>query len=614
MRGSRHVIAMLAFLLCGIPPVFAGPANAPKGDWIVGPINAASSSGVGYCSMKNDYRNGNSLVFARDAEGSNSLAIDFHKKILQSGGQYTLTLHVGPLQREMMAIAATPSVLIIQMGLDRDFYSMLQRKSSLLVDFQTSQMSFGLDGTQDGLKALTACAQAVGARKPFAQARIPLKAMTDEEYLPAVEPAAGDPVLPPAKFPQVQMAETGQGVMSGSLGQEIAQATLQDQIEQLKLENRKLLLENQRVAEGMERTAAVPPVLQAPPSLIPVPSRHTPAASSHIPAASPRRADDVTAALAAAQEGIQQALEAQQAQADEARRQADLAAENARLKASLEAAQAQAEEARRQAAILTENAKLREALAAEQKEKQRALELARAQEAEAQRQAAIAAENARLKADLAAAQQERQRVLAAAQGAAEAQRQAGAKQPGQVAVKPAVAPVQPQQAAITLRQPNYRPDAVVTVQPRADSRKSLQIVGKPDNFVQDLLTRSHVRGSRDPRNPSAYTWSVGGVYGSAQEQDMAGGSLATAADAFVSRQESLCKGDFAHTVGAVKELNGVQVMEGELACMNGVNDAAAAVLFIARNGRLAVITHEGPPSRMEKALSNRDTIISAISR
>ncbi|TAL31387.1 MAG: hypothetical protein EPN97_11050 [Alphaproteobacteria bacterium] len=594
MRGSGHVIAALAFLLCGISPALAGAANAPKGDWIVGPINAASSSGVGYCSMKNDYRNGNSLVFARDAEGSNSLAIDFHKKVLQSGGQYTLTLHVGPLQREMMAIAATPTVLIIQMGLDRDFYSMLQRKASLLVDFQTSQMSFGLDGTQDGLKALTACAQAVGARKHFAQARIPLKAMTDEEYFPGVEPAAGDPVLPPAKFPQMQVAEPGQGAVTGSLGQEVAQATLQDQIELLKAENRKLLLENQRVAESMQREAAPPPVLQAPPSLIP----------------SPGRGDDVTAALAAAQQGIQQALEAQQAQAEEARRQADLAAENARLKASLEAAQSQAEEARRQAAILTENAKLREALALEQKEKQRALELARAQEAEAQQQAAIAAENARLKADLAAAQQERQRALAAAQAAAEAQRQV---QPRQAAVKPA-APVQPQQAAITLRQPNYRPDAVVTVQPRTDSRKSLQIVGKPDDFIQQLLTRSHVTGSRDPHNPAAYTWSVGGVYGSAQEQDMSGSSLAKAANEFVSRQEALCKGDFARTVGATKDLNGVQVMEGELACMNGVNDAAAAVLFIARNGRLAVITHEGPPSRMEKALSSRDTMISVLSQ
>lgn len=608
MRRSRHVIAALAFLLCGISPAFAGTANAPKGDWIVGPINAASSSGVGYCSMKNDYRNGNTLVFARDAEGSNSLAIDFHKKVLQTGGQYTLTLNVGSLQREMMAIAATPSVIIIQMGLDRDFYSMLQRKSSMQVDFQTSQMSFGLDGTQDGLKALTSCAQAVGARKRFAEMRIPLKAMTDEEYFPGVEPASGDPVLPPATFPQVQVAESGQGAVTGSLGQEIAQSTLQEQIERLKADNRRLLLENQRVAEGMQQAASEPPVLQAPPSLIPVPS-------PQIPAISPRRSDDVTAALTAAQQGIQQALEAQQAQADDARRQADLAAENARLKVSLEAAQAQAEEARRQTAIITENAKLREALAAEQKEKQRALELARAQEEQARQQGAVAAENTRLKADLMAAQQERQRALAAAQAAAEAQRLADSRVQLRQPAKPvAAAPAAQQQPAVALRQPNYRPDAVVTVQSRPDSRKSLQIVGKPDDFIQNLLTRSHVTGSRDPHNPSAYTWSVGGIYGSAQEQDMGGGNLARAADEFVTRQEALCKGDFAHTVGAAKELNGVQVMEGELACMNGVNDAAAAVLFIARQGRLAIITHEGPPSRMEKALTNRDTMISALSR
>ena len=698
---NRFLFTALA-LLCGATTALAGSPSVPKGEWIIGPINATSSSGVGYCSMKNEYTNGYTLVFARDAEGSNSLAIDFHQKVLETGGQYTVGLKVGPLQREMLAIAATPSVFIIQMGLDRDFYMTLQRRASLQVDFQTAQMSFGLDGTRDGLAALTSCAQAVGVRKKFAQVHVPLTKAPDEKTLAATEPAAGEaPVLPPANFPdQAQTADAAApantGEMSGNLGEQAAEATLEDQIKRLKAENRKLLLENQRVAETLQNDG--PPTVAAPvapveEARLPVPPRPVfTGGARKQDAASP---DNVAAALVAAQEGIQQALEATQKQAEESRQAASIAAENARLKKSLAAAQAEAENARRQAAMLAENAKLKEQLAAEQQAKQHALDVAQQQAAEVKKQAAIAAENAKLKEKLEAQEQEKQRAVEAARAQAEAEAKArqkaaeaaeaeevkakqraaaetqakaeraevaaaldrqrkadiaaaeekrhpqakaaevdktasAEKEEAKVVVEqpkaadagqgtPAAA--EPAEAAdagpvvsLPLESPKTVVEPVKTVEaPRSAPRKSLEIVNESDNFVQSLLSRSHLAGHEDPRNPGTWSWSAAGVNGQAREIAMtAGTSLPEAVDTYVKTLSKTCHGDFAHKMGAAKAVGGAEVIEGEVACINGVSDAAAAVLFISRDGKLDIISHGGPPSHMEKALSERDTVISAI--
>ncbi len=628
---NRIVFTALALFL-GASAAFAGtPANTPTGDWIIGPINAASTSGVGYCSMKNDYRDGNTLVFARDAEGSNSLAIDFHKKILQTGGQYNVTLHLGPLQRQMLAIAATPNVIIIQMGLDRDFFLSLERRPNLTVDFQTSQMSFALLGTKDGLQALTSCAQAIGSRRHFAQARVPVKGPAAAD-LAATEPAAGDiPVMPAATFPQAPQRDaiiepvdpskpvSAGATFTGNLGEDAVQATLQDQIEKLKEENRQLLLENQRVARQMQSDsgpsmAAVPvePVQSETIATKAAPMLPVPSPTKFTGGEQQTSASNVTAALAAAQAGIQQALEAQQQQEELSRKEADLAAENARLKASLQAAQAQADEARRQASIEAENARLKAALAAEQQAKQ----AAEAAAAEAQRQAAIAAENAKLRADLAAAEQERQRAAAAVQhptAPSPATATAELRRQSDINARHAQMVAEAQRALKDAPPETATPPAAQTAPQQAsaqDARVPLQIVGPPDDFIKQLLTRQHVLGMNDPRT-GAYTWNLGGVNGSAEQRDLNGG-ITEAANAYVQDQSQRCHGDFAKNLHPARDASGTQIVEGELACMNGVTDAAAAVLFVARQGKLTIITHQGPPSSMEKALSDRDALVAAL--
>lgn len=214
-------------IVCGLVAALSASADSlPKQDWEIGPINVAASNGLKFCSMKNVFEGGHMLVVARDAEGANSLAISFPQKLLQSGGQYTVDLSADTVKRKMIALAGTPQVMLIQMGLDREFYSGLQKKSSLDVAFASQKLSFSLDGTQDALTALTKCASDISVGKEFKPMTVAVKSPLD----------SGKPVIPPDAMP-------GQNV-----GKEAAEATLKDEIARLRLENRKLLAENHQNA------------------------------------------------------------------------------------------------------------------------------------------------------------------------------------------------------------------------------------------------------------------------------------------------------------------------------------------------------------------------------
>lgn len=219
-------------------------ANMPIRNWEVGPINAPSSSGVGYCSMKNLYQDGHGLVIARDGEGANSLAISFQQKTLQVGAQYTVGVRAENVVRQMVGLAATPIVLIVQMGLDRDFYVALSKKSSLQVMLKQQEINFSLDGTQEALEALTQCATALGQGKPFKAVSVGFKSPLQ----------SGTVVVPP-----------GQPVEPFAPGKQAANAALSSEIERLRIENQRLLAENQAATAKMmaaEKGTVTDPILQ----------------------------------------------------------------------------------------------------------------------------------------------------------------------------------------------------------------------------------------------------------------------------------------------------------------------------------------------------------------
>lgn len=443
-------LAAGAWLSCG-----AAFASEPFKDWEVGPIHAQSSNGVGYCSMKNFYERGQALVFARDAEGSSSFAISFPDKMLVSGGQYTAGLRIGSMTRHAVGLAGTPSVLIVQLGFDRDVYKALQREQNLSVTIKDKTFSFSLDGTKEALEVLMDCANTLAKGKTF-----------EPVTVTAVEQVLGDGVVvSPDPAP--------------SLGREVAEKTLLDEIDRLRLENRKLLRENQIAMAKLLESGE----LDAVPGI-------------------------------------------------------DLEEEIARQK--------QEEALERSRKLVAANKSLHK------------------------RQAAAPVLEGVLLPDI---------EPAAGNPAPAPQR------------RTETARVQPMAAS-------YPPDAVI-------------VVHKEESFLDRLMKKTRIGASAVS---GRYSWEGEGLYGAAEERPLPGGGLRAAVSAYIEEVRGRCPGDFAHNIGALHKAAGYEALEGELACLDGKNDAAAAVAFVAGRDKFAIITHEGATDAMEAALVRRDGVISNISR
>lgn len=258
-----------AAILCGLSTITSSGAfaseNPPLDAWTVGPINVHSDTGVGYCSMKTSYGSGQSLVFARDQEGSNSLAVDFKQKTLETGRQYAVTLRVGSLSRHVPAIAATPGVLIAQTGFDTSLYSAMARRDSLQVDMQGLQFNFGLEGSAEGLKALGECAVALASGRIEINPPVAVAAVAAKPILPVAELRK-----PEEKNPELEKLRFENQVLQDERAAIVAQLEAADEAQKkltaLKAENERLRLEAAealKIANRLEKNMkkAKPPVV-----------------------------------------------------------------------------------------------------------------------------------------------------------------------------------------------------------------------------------------------------------------------------------------------------------------------------------------------------------------
>jgi hypothetical protein len=286
---------------------------------------------------------------------------------------------------------------------------------------------------------------------------------------------------------------------------------------------------------------------------------------------------------------------------------AELKAENRKLLLENQAVaeRLQAEDDARKLAIAIENERLKEDIAALKQEKEQAVAVAQS-ELERTR----AAQDEQLRAKLAALQQEKDRAIAEVR--AQAERELAAQKeklrPSAVVRQEVVAlppEVVPQPAAVATL---AAPPAGTAVPGMARSH------AVREGFLDGLLAKAHIRGTRQRSSPAAYTWANGNIYGAAEERVLAHRSVEEVVDEYIRTAGSRCKGDFAHTLGPAKTESGLLTLEGELACMDGRNDAAAAVLFVGGPDRLAVITHEGPAAEVAKSLAGRASVHSFIAQ
>lgn len=240
----RHWRQQLWAAICAgmlAAPAYAA-SNPPTGAWVIGPIHAESTSGLTYCSMKNAYADGGTIVFARDASHADSIAVDLGRKQLTVGAQYDVTLDVGMVTRDFIGIAATAEVMIIQIGDDPGFYDMLRKKDVMQVSFADVSLSYGLDGSADALDALAACAEDMKGGKKGGEVEVAVKA-------PGVR-------MPPSKEREALDKQ------EMSISNQAFRSSMKSEIERLEEENRRLLLENQSISRQLTQQEFEDPDVQ----------------------------------------------------------------------------------------------------------------------------------------------------------------------------------------------------------------------------------------------------------------------------------------------------------------------------------------------------------------
>lgn len=219
----------------------------PTGDWVVGPINVKASNGKGYCSMRNTYPNGVSVVFARDDQGSNSIAYDFHSKDLDPGNQYPLYMMAGDSSRSMTGLAATRSVMIAQMGKDSGFYSALLRSDTLSIKTRDKSYDFNLKDTPSAFDALDQCVEGMSAGKKQSYVKVSsggtLPAAFDDIFASPMEKAPVPRAYVNVTQPEVDKAFDISGLARDDLTRQ--------EINELKKKNREL---EQRLSETEYRS------------------------------------------------------------------------------------------------------------------------------------------------------------------------------------------------------------------------------------------------------------------------------------------------------------------------------------------------------------------------
>ena len=192
---SAGVGAFLLLQLAGTAFALT-PVAMPSGKWAVGPIaTMGNDPASGYCSMKTSYKNGQMVVFARDQQGVNSLAIDFKKNKLDVGRQYGVVLAIPPyVMRQVTAVAATPRVLIMQMGHDPSFYDAVSLHEQMVIMLPSTgeRFAYGLAGTSAALGALDDC---VKEMNPYYQGDRNVQMISGIPSISDIEPAAGNAEL-----------------------------------------------------------------------------------------------------------------------------------------------------------------------------------------------------------------------------------------------------------------------------------------------------------------------------------------------------------------------------------------------------------------------------------
>ncbi|MDD9900555.1 MAG: hypothetical protein OXT65_06215 [Alphaproteobacteria bacterium] len=111
------------------------------------------------------------------------------------------------------------------------------------------------------------------------------------------------------------------------------------------------------------------------------------------------------------------------------------------------------------------------------------------------------------------------------------------------------------------------------------------------------------------------TWENNGVFGQAEAMPRpVGASFPAMVQDYFTAMQARCPGDFAHTQSGTQFVAsaGLTMQKAEMACIDGRNDATAALIFMADDAVFSVVTHEGAIAMARTVLASRDAFYSDI--
>jgi len=608
LRFTRFGLAVV--FLCSVSAA-AFAASSPAGSWSVAPIAAKGSDGGTFCSMKAAYPDGQSLVFARESMGENSIAIDFQKNLFQVGDEYEVKVQSGSVVRPMAASASNKQVLVMQTGIDTVLYGALARKHT--VDFTIGKKSYSYEldvSAADALAALEQCVENLQANQPFKQVSFPLGTVHPASLQQVA--ADFDEYTPAAPIPGTKNKKKHK---KGAVAEAPADPAMEIEIQ------------DPTASHGGEPT----------PSDLARDSVKTEIASDLL---------KMTGGgdIAPPPPGGVTSPPAQPVDAVEKESLSDTKAETKTETKTAESAKAETPKA----AAVTPAAPVKaEAAATPAVSAPAAIPPAVAVAAAIPAVVAIATAPAKAEEKtVAPVDQPAQKTETKPPATKTDEKIAAAEElppppPPTVAAvppaspppapSPAPAPVPPSAVASEPLPPPSPPAYLRAASPINDdinaevaAKKAAPVihptphapVQPPDTLdLRAVLTSSHVLSADQIKvgDNNALNWnSADGLYGSAEQLPLPSGkNLTDTANDYLHKTAALCKGDFAQKIHEVNGSGKLNALEADITCLDGENNPAAAVLFISKQGSYSVITQEGTIDQLHSAMTNRDAILSA---
>ncbi len=135
---------------------------------------------------------------------------------------------------------------------------------------------------------------------------------------------------------------------------------------------------------------------------------------------------------------------------------------------------------------------------------------------------------------------------------------------------------------------------------------------QPKHHLETMLQSALSISSVDNRKKQSgiFTWKKSDLHGNAQIFNWPKGhSFMTMVENYLMRTKSRCKSNFAFKTDAALTLSGGDVYStGNIACIGGKADHAAALFFYGQGRNFTVISHEGLSENLHTALGMRDQI------